>query len=110
MRDDQDAFRSLGAQIVVVTRHDGEEMQKYWQKQKLSFLGVPDPEGTLTSVYGQQWRLFKLGRMPAQFVIDCEGMIVFAHHASGMSDIPANSRMLELMRKLDCPEPRSGGD
>ena len=38
--------------------------------------------------------------MPAQFVIDCQGKIAFAHYGSGMSDIPKNARMLEVIRGL----------
>ena len=79
-------------------------MSEYWRKEKLPYLGVPDPDGAFTSTYGQQWKLFKLGRMPSQFVVDCAGTITFVHYASGMSDIPTNKKMLELMRGLKCPE------
>lgn len=103
MRDDHKAFRSLGVHLVVVTRHDAKEMLKYWQKEKLPYIGVPDPEGVFTSAYGQQWKLFRLGRMPSQFVVDCRGTIAFAHYASSMSDIPANKKMLEVLRRLKCP-------
>jgi peroxiredoxin Q/BCP len=107
MRDDYPKFRALGATIVVVTRHNQKEMQEYWQKEKLPFVGVPDPAGAVTDVYGQQWKLFKLGRMPAQFVVDCQGKIAFVHYASGMSDIPTDETMLKLMQGLKCP---GGGD
>lgn len=103
MRDDHARFEALGARVVVVTRHDKEEMVAHWKKEKLPYAGVSDPDGHLTDAYGQQWRLFKLGRMPAQFVVDCQGKIAFAHYASGMSDIPKNEAMLELMKGLDCP-------
>jgi len=108
MRDDYKAFREAGAQIVVVTRHDAEKMRTYWRKNKLKFLGVPDPKGTLTKRYGQQWQLFKLGRMPAQFVINCNGKIAFTHYSSSMSDIPKNAKMLKLLRGLPrCAAPRT---
>ncbi len=100
MRDDHAAFRAAGARIVVVTSHDLAKMQAYWAEHKLPFLGVPDPEGLLAKQYGQQWKLLKLGQMPAQFVVDCQGKIVFAHYGSGMSDIPENQEMLRLIKTL----------
>jgi peroxiredoxin Q/BCP len=100
MRDDHEAFKKLGARIVVVTRHDPARMRAYWAEHKLPFIGVPDPDGAITERYGQQWKLFKLGRMPAQFVIDCQNKIAFSHYGSSMSDIPKNARMLEVIRGL----------
>jgi peroxiredoxin Q/BCP len=32
--------------------------------------GVPDADGKLANLFGQEWKLLKLGRMPALFVID----------------------------------------
>lgn len=108
MRDDYRAFRNAGAEIVVVTRHDAKRMRTYWAENKLKYLGIPDPKGTLTKRYGQQWQLFKLGRMPAQFVIDCQGKLAHTHYGSSMSDIPENAKMLKLLQGLPrCTTPRA---
>lgn len=106
MRDDHDTFQKAGASIVVVTSHELPKMKAYWEEHKLPYLGLPDPSGELAKQYGQQWKLFKLGQMPAQFVVDCQGKIVFAHYGSGMSDIPKNQEMLHLIKALP---PCSGG-
>ncbi len=106
MRDDYQRFRELGAEIVVVSRHDAERMREHWRTNRLPYLGVADPGGEVSARYGQQWKLTQLGRMPAQFVVDCRATIAFAHYAGGMSDIPRNERMLELIRGIDgCPPP-----
>lgn len=100
MRDDFEGFSSLGAKIVVVAPHDLEKMRSYWQDNSLPYIGIPDPEGTFSKRYDQQWKMFKLGRMPAQFVVDREGRIAFAHYGSSMSDIPANNTILDVIRSL----------
>lgn len=115
MRDDTLAFSSLGAEIIVVTRHDREKMQAYWKKEKLPFVGISDPEGTITSRFAQQWKLLSLGRMPAQFVLDCQGKIALAHYSKSMADILPNESVLQAVRALSgkgrCPEqPAHHGD
>jgi len=100
MRDDYPSFEDAGAQIVVIATHDRDKMKAYWTEHKLPYLGVPDPQEQLTRRYGQQWKLLKLGQMPAQFVVDCGGTIVYAHYGSSMSDIPTNKEMLRLIRAL----------
>lgn len=99
MRDDHEKFVALGAKVLVVTRHNLEQMKAYWKKERLPYQGIADPDGRITARYSQQWRLFRLGRMPALFVIDSKGKIVFAHYSSGMSDIPKTSTVLEEIRR-----------
>jgi peroxiredoxin Q/BCP len=50
------------------------------------------------SLYGQRVNLFKLGRMPAQFLIDRQGIVRYAHYGRGMGDIPENS---EILKRVD---------
>lgn len=42
--------------------------------------------------------LFKLGRMPAQMLIDKSGILRFVHYGGSMADIPPNTEILELFR------------
>lgn len=108
MRDDHAAFERLGAAIVVITRHDAEAMRKKWREARLPYPGVADPEGQITARFGQQWKLFALGRMPAQVIVDCQGKVALAHYGEGMSDIIPNAEVLDRLRALrdGCP----GGD
>jgi len=61
---------------------------KYWQENKLPFIGLPDPSHTVLKVYGQQINLFKFGRMPAQVLVDMNGIARFLHYGHDMTDIP----------------------
>ena len=108
MRDDFDSFKALGTEILVVTRHDVQKMKDYWSKEKLPFRGISDPEGKITKRYGQQWKFFSLGRMPAQMLVDCQGSLALSHYGKGMSDIIPNAQILESLKQLrtesGCPE------
>ncbi len=77
---------------------EGEEaFQSYWKKENLPFIGLPDPKASVLKLYGQEVNLFKLGRMPAQVVVDKNGMARFVHYGHSMSDIPQNSELLGLL-------------
>ena len=54
-------------------------------------------EHGILDAYGQEFRLLKLGRMPAMVVVDREGLIRFAHYGSSMADIPALEELLEAL-------------
>jgi len=100
MRDDHPEFEAAGATIAVVVVDELDAVQRHWRDNGLPFIGIADPAEVVSGRYGQQWKLFKLGRMPAQFVLDCEGRIVFSHYGSGMSDIPENRQMLQIIDTL----------
>jgi hypothetical protein len=56
-------------------------------------------------LYGQEVNLFKLGRMPAQVIIDKAGMIRLVHCGHSMKDIPKNSEVLTLLDRLNESQP-----
>jgi peroxiredoxin Q/BCP len=85
---------------VVVGPDDAEAFRAYWRDNDLPFVGLPDPDKEVLDLWGQQFKLLRLGRMPVQAVVDREGVIRFLHHGSSMKDIPANETMLELMDDL----------
>ena len=97
MKQDYEAFRSRNTTIVVVAPHSAEKVAEYWRKGELPMIGVPDEDGKLAELYGQEWRLLKLGRMPALFVIDRKGALAFTHYGASMSDIPKNGEILSVL-------------
>jgi len=100
MKQDFKEFTSRNATIVVVAPHDAEKIAKYWKQEALPMIGVPDADGKLADLYGQQWKLLKLGRMPALFVIDRKGALAFTQYGTSMADIPKNSEMLKVLDGL----------
>jgi peroxiredoxin Q/BCP len=52
-------------------------------------------------LYDQEVNLFKLGRMPAQMLVDKEGMLKYIHYGHSMKDIPENSEILDIISSLN---------
>ena len=66
---------------------------------------------TVLTSYGQEIKLVKLGRPPAQVLVDRSGRACFVDHGHDTTDIPANAAMLALIEgpnveRLEQPEPR----
>jgi len=74
---------------------------RYWENERMPFIGLPDPRHVVADVYQQEWKIFKLGRVPALLVIDKKGRIRYQHYSESMSDIPANELVLGILDKIN---------
>lgn len=101
LRQDHSHFVERDVAIVVVGPEDAPAFVKYWQDESLPFVGLPDPAFSVLKLYGQEVNLFKLGRMPAQVLIDKAGAARFAHYGHNMSDIPRNQEILALANEIN---------
>ena len=101
LRQDYAQFESRQAEIIVLGPEKEEAFAQYWEKEELPFVGLPNPKSTVLKLYGQEVKLFKLGRMPAQLIIDRHGTVRFVHYGHSMSDIPPNDELLELLDELN---------
>jgi len=88
LRQDSDRLAKLDIEILVVGPENSDSFRKYWKKQSLPFKGLPDPDHSIMKLYGQEVKIFKLGRMPAQMLIDKSGILKFVYYGNSMSDIP----------------------
>ena len=77
----------------------------YFEKKSLPFVGLPDPTLSVLKLYGQEVNLFKLGRMPAQMLIDKVGVVRFAYYGGSVSDIPRNEEILSLVDEMNAQKP-----
>lgn len=77
--------------------------QRYWSREKIPFIGLPDPNHTVAKQYKQEVNLFKLGRMPLNCVVDVDGQIRFVHYSAAASDIPDVQIFLNVIRELNMP-------
>ena len=101
LRQQYEEFAERNAEVVVVGPEDADAFAKYWKAHELPFVGLPDPEHTVLDRYGQEVKVLKLGRMPAQVIVDADGQVRFAHYGHSMSDIPSNEEILELLDRLN---------
>jgi peroxiredoxin len=106
LRQDYEQFVERDAEIVVVGPEDRKAFADYWQPAgsqgaQFPFVGLPDPEHAVPDLYGQEVNLFKLGRLPAQIIVDKAGKIRYLHYGRSMADIPPNSDILALLDELN---------
>lgn len=101
LRQDYEKFVQRGTEVIVVGPEDADTFRAYWSQHHLPFIGLPDPKSSVLKLYGQEVNLFKLGRMPAQVIVDRNGMVRYVHYGNSMSDIPSNEELLELLELLN---------
>lgn len=73
----------------------------FWEKNEMPFMGLPDPEQKVLKLYGQEVSKLKLGRLPAQMIIDKEGVLRYVHYGQSMSDVGDLEEILELTQSLN---------
>jgi len=101
LRQDFAEFEKRGTTILVVGPENTAAFARYFGENGLPFIGLPDPSHIVLKLYGQQIKLFKYGRMPAQVLVDRTGMARFVHYGHDMTDIPKNAEMLALIDGLN---------
>ena len=97
LRQDYHKFEQANIEIVVVGPEPAFIFRTFWANNNLSFIGLSDPKHTVLKQYGQEVNLFKLGRLPAQVLIDHNGIVRFAHYGKSMADIPDTETILDSL-------------
>ncbi len=101
LRQDFHKFEDADTKILVIGPEGSKQFKRYWAENHLPFTGLPDPKHSVLRRYGQEVNLFKLGRMPAQVLVDKAGVARFVHYGHEMSDIPSNQELLDLIHQLN---------
>ncbi len=101
LRQDYDQFAARDIEVVVVGPENAKAFADFFAREALPFVGLPDPKASVLKLYGQEVNLFKLGRMPAQVMIDKAGIARYVHYGHNMSDIPANEEILALVDQVN---------
>ena len=99
LRQDYEKFVALDTEIIAIGPEGAKSFRKYWTDENLPFIGLPDPEHKILKLYGQEVKLFKWGRMPAQMLIDTSGTLRYVHYGHSMSDIPSNEEIMSLIKR-----------
>ncbi len=100
LHQDYDKFVEKDTIIVAIGPDNADKFKSYWEENNLEFYGIPDENGSVLKLYGQEVKIFKLGRMPAQMLVDKEGILRYVHYGHSMKDIPENSELLEIIDNL----------
>ena len=97
LHQDYDKFAEKDTVIVAIGPENSKNFKTYWEENSLKFYGIPDDKQSVLKLYGQKINIFKLGRMPAQMIVDKAGMLRYLHYGNSMKDIPENSEIFELI-------------
>ena len=126
VRDAYSQFQKLGAEVVLISMHQVDEVVQFKAKYNLPYPCLSDaskqayaafhlPRGNLASlvgpsVWGKGWQAFRqygAGRitadsyqMPGSFVVDTNGIICLAHRSANSADWSTPEELLEAIR--DC--------
>jgi peroxiredoxin Q/BCP len=100
LRRNYERLAARQAIILVIGPEEPENFEAYWRKHRLPFVGLPDPRHAVLKLYGQQVKIFKLGRMPAQVIVDINGQVRFVHYGHSMTDIPPVSDIIAILDEI----------
>jgi peroxiredoxin Q/BCP len=101
LRLEHELLIAQDAEVIVVGPESSTDFQAYWKKHDLPFIGLPNPDHSVLKRFGQEVNLFKLGRMPAQVIIDKNGIVRYVHYGKSMADIPTNQDIMEILSELN---------
>ncbi len=101
LRQDYHEFTKRGAEIIALGPDGPRAYQRFWESEDMPFIGMPDIKSKIAERYYQEVNWLKLGRLPAMFVIDRDGMIRYKHYASSMSDIPENEEIIKVIEQIN---------
>jgi peroxiredoxin len=100
LRHDFAEFEARATAVIVAGPDSSQAFAAYWRENDLPFVGLPDPEHRVLKLYGQEVKMFKFGRLPAQALIDKAGVVRFINYGHDMTDIPRTEDMLGLIDQL----------
>ena len=100
LRQDYPEFVKRNAEIVTVGPDGPNAFKRYWINEAIPYVGLADIGNKVADEFNQEVNFWKLGRMPAMFVIDRQGIIRYQHYGNSMSDIPENTAILKILDDL----------
>lgn len=94
------SFVELDAEVISVGPDTTEAFREVFARLRIPFPGIPDPGHGIADTYGQEVTWWRLGRMPAQFLIDKRGVVRFSEYSRSMSEITPPREILQFLRRL----------
>ena len=101
LRQDYARFEERDTEIIAIGPEPQAAFADFWESHEMPFVGIPDPEHTVPKLYGQEVKLLKMGRLPAQVIVDKSGQVRYAHYGRSMADIPRDDEILAVLDQLN---------
>lgn len=94
LQEDYEKFLNKNIRILAVCPENEDKVISFKEKNNISFDLLPDNTHEIAKRYSQQFRILKLGRMPAQIILNKDLNKVFEHYSDNMKDIIKNEEIL----------------
>ena len=88
--------------MVAIVGDSVEVARSYFEKNRLPFLCLADPNHEVYDRYNVETKVLSLGQRPGLFIIGRDGVVGYAHIGSQQWEIPGNDRVLAVCRGLPC--------
>jgi peroxiredoxin Q/BCP len=86
--------------ILVDTQKHAADMSRIYAKRKYPVYSDPEDE-VAKKILNQEFKILKLGRMPALIIVDKQGKIRYAYYGDNMHDIPSNQEVLGELARIN---------
>jgi len=100
-RDSYSEFQERGVELIAVGPDGLEQFQRYWERENIPFIGLPDPNHSVAKIYRQEVNLFKFGRMPMNCIVDTNGFIRYIHYSASRTDYPDTEIFFSVIDELN---------
>ena len=94
LQPNYELFIGKNAELVTIGPDGPRAFKRFWMENKLSYIGCADIGSRVSDRYQQEDNILKLGRMPANCIVDDEGKIHYLYYGRSMSDIPSPQDLL----------------
>lgn len=101
LRQDHAQFVERNTEVIAIGPEGRDKFAAYWNEHEMPFTGIPDPNHAALELYGQEVRLLKMGRLPAQVIVDKQGCVRYTHYGRSMSDIPPDDELLAVLDEIN---------
>lgn len=102
MGEQYQEFLAAGAEVVAIVGDSVEAARSYFEKNRLPFPCLADPNHEIYDRYRVETKMLSLGQRPGLFILDRHGIVRYAHVGSQQWEIPGNAQVLEVCRGLPC--------
>ncbi|MCH8200393.1 MAG: redoxin domain-containing protein [Chloroflexi bacterium] len=89
MRDRYSEFTERGAEIVAIAPDTVDAARTFFEREKLPFTCLPDPDREVFRMYDVKSAMISLGQRPGLFIVDKDGIVRFAHLGFQQWEIPS---------------------
>ena len=94
LRREMEAFEARQAVILVIDPDRPDQIQEYWERERLPFPGFADTDNRVASLFRQKVDTFRGGRLPSLVIVDRDSRIHYRYDGSSAPDIPPNETLL----------------